>query len=124
VARIMSKILFCFGSLCGACGVLFAALAAHRAGGASLTSAAQFLLFHAPVFLILAVLSGRNFLPRQGLVLGAALLALGVVLFCGDLAWRVFRGSGFFANAAPIGGSSLIAGWIVLALSGLRFNGR
>jgi uncharacterized membrane protein YgdD (TMEM256/DUF423 family) len=120
----MSRFLFVFGSLCGACGVLFAAMAAHRAGGASLTTSAQFLLFHAPVFLVLAVLSGRPWLPRHGLVLGAGLLALGVVLFSGDLAFRVFYGVGLFRNAAPIGGASMIAAWVVLAISGalLRRN--
>jgi hypothetical protein len=53
------------GALCGAAGVAFSALAAH-AGGNGVATAAQFLLFHAPLFVALALLR-----PPGGVLLAA-----------------------------------------------------
>lgn len=104
--------------LAGGFGVAFAALAAHLPGGALLSSAALMLLVHAPAFLALALLHGAGLRPLAGLSL--AVLALGLALFAGDLAARVFTGARLFAMAAPVGGSLLIAGWAGVALIGLQ----
>jgi uncharacterized membrane protein YgdD (TMEM256/DUF423 family) len=44
---------------------------------------------------------------------------LGLVLFCGDLAMRAFRGSALFPMAAPTGGFVLMAGWALIAVAAL-----
>lgn len=97
----------------GALGVAGAAAASH-ADRANLGVAANFLLLHAPVLI------GLSLLPDSRLVRGAgyALLA-GLVLFAGDLALRDLAGTPLFALAAPLGGVGLIAGWALVAVTGL-----
>lgn len=90
----------------GAGGVALSAAAAHG-GGANAGIAAQFLLFHAPVFLLLASgAAARAALPGLALVLGLA-------LFAGDLLARDFLGHKLFPLAAPTGGMLMIAGWLL-----------
>ncbi|MDP4025663.1 DUF423 domain-containing protein [Methylobacterium sp. NEAU 140] len=97
--------------LAGLLGVAASAAAAHVAGADSLKTAAQFLLFHAPAILALAGFGAAG-LVRPGLSRAAAgLLALGLVLFCGDLALRALAGRALFPMAAPAGGILLMAGW-------------
>lgn len=86
-----------------------------------LVPAGQFLLFHAPVFLALAALCKAEALPDFLVGCVAGLLALGLILFAGDLALRVFLSRPLFANAAPSGGMTLIAGWLALAVGGVIF---
>jgi len=99
--------------LCGAAGVGLSAVAAH-AGGAFTGTAASFLLAHAPAFLAIGLL-GSNHMLR----IGGLMLLVGLVLFCGDLLSRDFLGTRLFPMAAPTGGTLLIAGWLVIAVSAL-----
>jgi len=111
-------ILFLAG-LFGAAGVAAAAAAAHVAGGALLETAAHFLILHAAALaglsgVILAVSAGR-----AALLAGASALALGTLLFAGDVALRGLTDSAHKLGTAPIGGSVLITGWLVVAVAGL-----
>ena len=108
-----SRILVFAGGLCGAAGVALSAAAAHL-GGAFVSTAASFLLMHAPVFLAVGLI-GVNRMLRCG---GFTLL-VGLLLFSGDLLARDFLGSRLFPMSAPIGGTLLIAGWLVIAGSAL-----
>ncbi|WP_421913499.1 DUF423 domain-containing protein [Mesorhizobium sp.] len=101
------------GGLCGAAGVALSAAAAHL-GGAFVATAASFLLMHAPVFLAVGLLGGNRILR-----IGSFVLLVGLLLFCGDLLARDFFGSRLFPMSAPIGGSLLIGGWLVIAASAL-----
>jgi uncharacterized membrane protein YgdD (TMEM256/DUF423 family) len=107
------RILVLAGGLCGAAGVALSAAAAHL-GGAFVGTAASFLLMHAPVFLATGLL-GAN----RTLRIGSLILLVGLLLFCGDLLARDFLGSRLFPLSAPIGGTLLIAGWLVIAGSAL-----
>jgi uncharacterized membrane protein YgdD (TMEM256/DUF423 family) len=99
--------------LCGAIGVGMAAAGSH--GGASeLGIAANFLLFHAPALICIALIPGNRLARAAGYVLVA-----GLVLFAGDLVTLATRGVSPLPLAAPIGGSLLILGWLILALSAL-----
>lgn len=98
------------GGLMGAAGVALSAAAAHRAGEPNLGTAANFLMFHAPVFLAVGLNGGGKVLR-----LAAAVLLLGVLLFAGDLLARVFLGDRLFPFAAPSGGVLMIAGWLLIA---------
>jgi uncharacterized membrane protein YgdD (TMEM256/DUF423 family) len=60
-------------------------------------------MFAAPVF------SGTLF------ALAAGLMVLGVALFAGDLAARVWLGGRLFPYAAPLGGGLTILSWIAAA---------
>jgi uncharacterized membrane protein YgdD (TMEM256/DUF423 family) len=98
--------------LFGAAGVALAAAGAHLAGGAVVTTAADFLLFHAGALVALSLAAGL--LPRSGLLcVAASAIALGTTLFSGDLAIRGLAGATPVRLAAPTGGMLLIAGWLV-----------
>jgi uncharacterized membrane protein YgdD (TMEM256/DUF423 family) len=114
----MMPLLIFLGGMSGALGVSLSAVAAHYPGGSNLALAAQMLLAHGPVFLALAALARTKALPGWVLGLTTALLALGLVLFAGDIARRVFQGTRLFPWAAPLGGSTMIAAWLWLMLVG------
>ncbi|MDW6021366.1 DUF423 domain-containing protein [Mesorhizobium sp. BAC0120] len=99
--------------LCGAAGVGLSAAAAHG-GGAFTGTAASFLLAHAPAFLGIGLVSGSRMLRIAGFI-----LLIGVVLFSGDLIALDFLGTRLFPLAAPVGGTLLIAGWLLIAASAL-----
>jgi uncharacterized membrane protein YgdD (TMEM256/DUF423 family) len=96
--------------LFGAAGVGLSAAAAHAGG--DLTPAATMLLVHAPALLAIGLAAA----PRLTRV-GGAVLAVGVLLFAGDLAARHFLGTRLFPMAAPAGGMAMIAGWLLVAIS-------
>jgi uncharacterized membrane protein YgdD (TMEM256/DUF423 family) len=113
----MIAFLVCFAGLFGAAGVAGAAVTAHGGGNAQLAAiAAAIALVHAPSLLGLAALVSRmpRFAPLSGL-----LIIVGTLLFSGDLAARVAWGERLFVNAAPIGGTLLIAGWLMVGAAGI-----
>jgi len=111
VSQIVNKSLLAIAGLCGAVGVGLAAAGTHT-GQAELGIAANFLLFHAAALIGIALLRGNRVATAAGWVLVA-----GLVLFAGDLIILSTRGASPFPLAAPIGGSLLILGWLLLALS-------
>ena len=100
----------------GAAGVALAAAAAHLAAagsGSNLELAAQFLLIHALALLgIAAVTRGHE----KWLRVGGALFVLGSICFSGGLCLIALIGPGA-GPMVPVGGTALILGWIVLAVS-------
>lgn len=107
-------------SLMGAVGVALAALAAHEDGGELGRTAALFLMIQAAA--LVGVSAHVERAPRALLAAGYA-LALGTLLFSGDLTSLVFSGGRLFPYAAPIGGSLMIFSWVALAVvfaAGLR----
>jgi uncharacterized membrane protein YgdD (TMEM256/DUF423 family) len=105
-------------ALLGAAGVCLAALSTHADGGDLGKTASQFLILHAGALLgVTAHARAAAGARAGGLLLGGAALALGTVLFSGDLASRAFAGARLFPLAAPIGGSLMILAWIALALA-------
>ncbi len=112
-----SRIHLLFSALMGATGVTLWAMAAHRAGGESLVIAAQFLLIHAVAVMGLTACRKQALLHGRIASVAAAMLILGTLLFSGDIAMRVLAGGRLFPMAAPIGGSLLILGWIVVGIS-------
>ena len=104
----------------GASGVALAAYGAHGGleGHAArlLASAVEMQLWH-----VLALLAAAVWSPRGGPVahLAAAGFALGTMLFCATVTAGAL-GLPRFGPLAPIGGTVLIASWVVLAISALR----
>ncbi len=106
-------------ALTGAAGVMEAAYAAHGSADPLLQTSSNFLLFHAAAVIgvasfVRAAPHRSNIMPAAGLV-----LLLGTILFCGDLSIRALTHSHLFPFAAPIGGTSMIAGWLGTALCAL-----
>jgi len=112
-ASLPSRLLIVVAGLAGAFGVAAAARASHM-GDDNLGIAANFLMLHAPVLIGLSLLAASRIAQTAGLV-----LAIGLVLFCGDLAMRAFAGTALFPMAAPIGGTTLIIGWLLVVATGV-----
>jgi uncharacterized membrane protein YgdD (TMEM256/DUF423 family) len=103
-------------ALMGAAGVAAAAAAAHAGGGDLARMAAQFLVLHAAAVMGVGAHARASSQRRARLLLAAgSSLALGTLLFSGDLAMRGFAGEKLFPFAAPIGGSWMILSWAALA---------
>ncbi|TBW40094.1 DUF423 domain-containing protein [Siculibacillus lacustris] len=101
--------------LIGAGGVAAAAASAHVTGGGPLAQAAEILMIHAAAVVALVALA-RTPARGAGLMIAlAGVMALAAALFGADIAMLVFAGRHLFPMAAPIGGSILIGGWLMLA---------
>jgi uncharacterized membrane protein YgdD (TMEM256/DUF423 family) len=103
------------GGLFGAAGIAAYAAAAHSAEG-HVATIAPILFIHAPAFLALSILAKIS----RAASFGGLVLILGLVLFIGDLLSRDYAGDRLFAFAAPLGGSLLILGWLVVAATAFR----
>ena len=95
----MSRLMIVLSGITGAMGIMAAATAFHL-GSDNMQIAAQFLLVHAPVFLAVGIAQGER---GRAPALAAIVLALGVGLFCGDLATRYFLDHSLIPFAAPAG---------------------
>jgi uncharacterized membrane protein YgdD (TMEM256/DUF423 family) len=114
----MTRALVVLASLMGAAGVALAAAAAHLAhDGGGLEAASSMLLFHASATLAAALLVERGLVHGKIGALAAFGFVVAAALFAGDLSMRQFADHRLFPFAAPIGGTLLIASWLVLALS-------
>ena len=110
----MTYILAAIAALTGAAGVASAAAAAHASANPLLATMSQMLMIHAAA--ILGVLALGRGAPNEVWFAGAAgMMVLGVGLFAGDLAARVWLGGKLFPFAAPLGGGLMIAAWIAAA---------
>ncbi|WP_158807637.1 DUF423 domain-containing protein [Beijerinckia sp. L45] len=113
--RVWMMALAALAGLFGAAGVGLAAAAAHIVGDTTLHTAADFLLFHAAALFGLVALMRAK--AERGLLVAGSLIALGAILFCGDLAIRAMAGLRLMPMAAPTGGMLMIAGWLVAAVA-------
>jgi uncharacterized membrane protein YgdD (TMEM256/DUF423 family) len=108
----LRRIMVVAAGLFGAIGVATAAMASHGDDVRNLAPISTMALAHAPVFLLVGLVGRRRVLAVAGSV-----LALGGVIFVGDLAMRQWAGQALFPGAAPLGGGGLILGWLGIALS-------
>lgn len=106
--------LVALAALYGAAGVATAAAAAHRVNDPLLGTASSFLLLHALAILGLVAVAGAYGAGRL-LTVPAGVIAVGALLFSGDLLLKVFLGASPLPGAAPIGGTLLIVGWLAAA---------
>lgn len=99
--------------LIGAVGIISAAAASHAGESRNLPAIALICLAHGPALLALGVspLRGRAW------SIAAALLAVGTLIFAGDLGLREWLGQGAFPGAAPLGGAGMIGGWIAIVVA-------
>ena len=110
----MTYLLAAIAALMGAAGVASAAAAAHAAASPLLGTMSQMLMIHAAA--IIGVLAlGRGSANEFWFGLAAGAMTLGIALFAGDLAARVWLGGRLFPFAAPLGGGLVIASWVAAA---------
>jgi len=114
--------------LMGLAGVGLLAAGSHSGAAATVQIAGQMLLFHAPVVIAGCAARRLALLADRTARLALSLLVVGVMLFAADLSARGFLGERLFAGAAPIGGMTMLGGWlglVIAALAGDRStNGR
>lgn len=114
--RLAHRVLAASGAVLAAAGVGLSAYAAHGAEAAArahLQSAALFALAHG---IALAALSPHA--SRRIGTLALAMLSIGVLLFSGSLAAAHFFGAS--TRLAPMGGSTIMLGWLLYAVDALR----
>ena len=99
--------------LIGAAGIISAAAASHAGESRNLSAIALICLAHGPALLAL----GASSLRGRAWSLAAALLAVGTLIFAGDLGLREWQGQGAFPGAAPLGGAGMIGGWIIVVVA-------
>lgn len=107
-----------YAGLAGAAGIALAALGAHGSDLSGLTTPANLLVMHATAAVAIVAVALRAARPGAFL-LAALVLLVGVTLFSGDIALRTISGARLFPMAAPIGGTTMIAGWLVVAAAGV-----
>src|SRR5690349_9733167 len=110
-----SRILLFIAGILGASGMAAAAAASHAGDDRILGALALIALTQAPALLAIALAAPAGRIFRAG----AILIAVGAVIFTADLTLRHFTGNRLFPLSAPIGGTAMIAGWLVLAVCGL-----
>jgi uncharacterized membrane protein YgdD (TMEM256/DUF423 family) len=122
-ASMTGKLWIVIGGLTGAIAVAMAAAAAHALPGRLdahgmdiVRSGIQMQGWHA-----LALLAVGLWVPRGGVLANCAgaAFAVGLVLFCGAVYLLALAGIET-GPAAPVGGVSLMIGWLLLAASALR----
>ena len=104
------------GALLAAAGVALGAFAAHGLRGALdqtrlgwWQTAVQYQMLHAVGLIAI----GAAKLPRLGVP--AALLAIGTLIFSGTLYAMALTGARWLGMITPVGGTLMIAGWLLLA---------
>lgn len=116
------KVWIAFSALNGALSVALGAYTAHGFDVeaqayeiALMEKATRYQMYHALALLAVAWLADRS--PRRLVTAAGSLFSLGIILFCGSL--YLISLAGISAGGfAPIGGSALIAGWLVLGWAG------
>jgi uncharacterized membrane protein YgdD (TMEM256/DUF423 family) len=109
-------ILSSVAALMGASGVALAAAGVHANGGELAERGALFLLLHACAALAIAAHARLETAPVRGLVIVGFVMEAGAILFSAELAMHVFAGERIFPFAAPIGGTTMLAAWVALAV--------
>lgn len=114
LAKLRPLIVFVSG-LMGLSGVALAAAASHGGDAHFLGNASTMCLAHAPVLLALYVAHGMF----RTATLSALILGLGTIIFAGDLVARHYLGDRLFPFAAPVGGTLMMLGWLLVAAGAL-----
>ena len=114
----LAAVLLIYAGLAGAAGVGLAAAGAHGNDMAALTPPAYFLIMHATAAAAIVAVATRAEHPGAFLLAALVLLA-GATLFSGDIAARTLWSVRLFPMAAPIGGSTMIIGLLLLSVAGI-----
>jgi uncharacterized membrane protein YgdD (TMEM256/DUF423 family) len=117
-----SKTLLCVAALSLLIATLGGAAASHALTGLdervldAFRTAVDFQFFHGLGVLGIVALRDRYAQPVASRV-AAWLLVAGIVLFCGSIYATTFGAPDWIGSAAPIGGISFMAGWLMFAFA-------
>ncbi len=107
-----------WAGLAGATGVGLAAAAAHKVDSPALATAATMLTLHAAASVGIFAVALRSARPKLWCA-AALLMLLAASLFSGEIAFHTFTGDASLQFLAPVGGSLMIASWLLVAGAGL-----
>ncbi len=123
----MGRVWIAIGAIFGLTTVAMAAYQAHGLAGGAASSVASAVLMqglHALALLFVGVEADR----RRTMIVNFAGLAftLGVILFCGTVYAGAIPAFEFLhiGPLAPIGGTTLMLGWLLVLISAMRSAGR
>ena len=116
----MNKLFLKAGSLLGAVGVMIGAFGAHAlkpmltASGRFETfeTGVRYQFYHAIALILIGIIS-KDILNKFLIYSGYCIL-VGVLIFSGALYTICFTGLNVFGAVAPIGGTFLVLGWLLL----------
>jgi uncharacterized membrane protein YgdD (TMEM256/DUF423 family) len=121
----MARLWIVLGSVSGLIAVAMAAALSHALPGRLdetslqwVRTAQQIQAWHAVMLVLCGVLASR--VGLFGHLAGAA-FTLGTLLFCGAVYTLGIEGF-LIPGAAPVGGSTLMLGWLLVAFAGLRWK--
>jgi uncharacterized membrane protein YgdD (TMEM256/DUF423 family) len=106
-----------WAGLAGAAGVGLSAAAAHKVDSPALTTAATILTLHAAASVGIFAVALRSVRPLFWQA-AALLMLLAATLFSGEIAFHTFTGDAWFQFLAPVGGTLMIASWLLVAIAG------
>lgn len=116
----MNKLFLQVGSLFGAVGVMVGAFGAHAlkpmlmASGRFETfeTGVRYQFYHAIALVLIGILSKH--ISNKTLTYSGYCILAGVLIFSGALYTICFTGLNVFGAVAPIGGTLLVIGWLLL----------
>jgi len=118
-------ILGCFFGLVGVAAGAFGAHALRARVPADLLAVfetgARYQMYHALALLAVALAAARW--PAGGWTLPGWLFTAGILVFSGSLYVLALTGTRWLGAITPIGGACFLAGWVLLALAGMRAIG-
>jgi uncharacterized membrane protein YgdD (TMEM256/DUF423 family) len=116
----MNKLFLQAGSLLGAVGVMIGAFGAHAlkpmltANGRFETfeTGVRYQFYHAIALVLIGILAKH--IPSKTLSYSGYCILAGVLIFSGALYTICFTGLNVFGAVAPIGGTLLVIGWLLM----------
>jgi uncharacterized membrane protein YgdD (TMEM256/DUF423 family) len=121
----MDRFFFAVGALLGCLGVAAGAFGAHALESRLASDrlelfelAARYQMIHA-LALIAAAWAAQRW-PSSIVNAGGWLLLVGVLIFCGTIYALAFGAPRILGAVTPIGGLSLLVGWLLLAVAAIR----
>jgi uncharacterized membrane protein YgdD (TMEM256/DUF423 family) len=124
----MTRCCIAAGALLGAVAVAGGAFGAHglkdvlEANGqaANWETAARYCMYHALALVVLGLLATLRTRAMGTIAAAAVCFVTGTLVFSGCLAALALTGVKILGAIVPIGGTLLIAGWLLTAWAGLR----
>lgn len=116
----MQKTFILAGSILGALGVAFGAFGAHALKNMltetnrleTFETAVKYQFYHALALILVGIISQS--ITSKSMTYSGYSMLIGTLIFSGSLYLICFTGIKVFGAIAPIGGTLMIAGWVLL----------
>ena len=116
-----SRLTFAFAGAWGLWGVILLAMGGHPPATGVASTGGQFLLFHAPAVMAVALQTRFSGIYKRAAL---ALLLAGSGLFAAEITAHVVSGHVVAGPLAPIGGGLAMLGWLCVIIGSIRDGDR